>query len=71
VALFKLKVVPSQKKFQTCAIRFNNLTHSKVKKAFKIKLQNRYEELQRVEDQNEEIEKIWNEAKSALIKANE
>jgi hypothetical protein len=38
---------------------------------FKIKLQNRYQELQRTEDQNEDIKGIWNEAKSALIKTTE
>jgi hypothetical protein len=60
---------------QTCARRFNmhvdNLQQNEVKKEFKIKLQNGYQELQRAEDQNEDIEKIWNEAKSALIKTSD
>jgi hypothetical protein len=65
VALFKLKVTPSERNFQTCARRFNidNLKLTEVKKEFKIKLQNRCQELQRAEDRNEDIEETWNEAK--------
>jgi hypothetical protein len=73
VALFKLKVLASQRKFQTCERRFNTdyLKHTEVKKKFKIKLQNRYQELQRAAGQNEDIEEMLNEAKSALIKITE
>jgi hypothetical protein len=45
--------------------------HTEVKKELKIKLQNRYQELQRAEDQNEDKEDIWDEAKSALTKSAE
>jgi hypothetical protein len=67
--LVKLKVLASKRKFQTCAKRFNidNFKQIKIKNEFKIKLKNRYQELQRIEDQNEDI--IWYEAKSALIKS--
>jgi hypothetical protein len=70
VALFKLKVLASQRKFQTCAKRFNidNFKQTEIKNVFKNKLQNRYQELQRIEYQKEDIEEIWNEAKSVLIK---
>jgi hypothetical protein len=63
----------SQRKLETCARRFNmdNVKQTEVKKEFKIKSQNRCQLLQRAEGQNEDIEEIWNEAKSALIKTTE
>jgi Spy/CpxP family protein refolding chaperone len=47
------------------------LKQIEIKNEFKIKLQNRYQELQRTDDQNEDIEEIWNATKSALIKTTE
>jgi hypothetical protein len=73
VDLFKLKVLASHRKFQTCAEKLNieNSKQTEIKNEFRIKLQNKYQQLQRTEDQKKDIEDFWNEGKSVLIKTTE